>query len=202
LLSRVGRARKASLVDVGKHGARDQWQVLANGGTAALCALLSLRFGAPLLAAFGGAFAAASADTWSTEIGTLLKVRPRSILTGKPMATGLSGGVTWQGSGACVVGALVVAAVAVPLGNAFALPVLAGGVVGAFADSIAGAALQAQRWCPRCERACETNPHVCGVPTILRRGIAFFGNDAVNGLATTVGALVAGMLYALSPMMR
>lgn len=190
------------LVDVGKHGARDQWQVLANGGVAALCALLSLRFGAPLLAAFGGAFAAASADTWSTEIGTLAKAVPRSILNGKPIATGLSGGITWQGSLASVAGAAVVAIVAYLLGVAFALPVLAGGIIGAFTDSIAGAAIQAQRWCPHCERACETDPHVCGTPTTLRRGIAFFGNDAVNALATTVAALVAGMLYALSPMMR
>ncbi|HVS46024.1 MAG TPA: DUF92 domain-containing protein [Verrucomicrobiae bacterium] len=202
LLSRVGRARKAALVDVGKHGPRDAWQVLANGGVATLCALLSLRLGAPLLAACAGAFAAASADTWGTELGTLAKGAPRSLLTGKPTAPGLSGGVTWQGSLASIVGAGVVAEIAALVGIAAMLPVLAGGVAGAFADSLAGAAVQALRWCPQCQRSCETDPHVCGTSTTLQRGFARVGNDTVNLLATTVGALLAGILWASAPMVR
>ncbi len=86
ILSRIGKARKRDLVDVGKQGARDAWQVLANGGIAALALLLSWRFGAAA-AAFAGAFAAASADTWGTEIGTLARGLPRSILTLRPLAT-------------------------------------------------------------------------------------------------------------------
>ncbi|HVA34415.1 MAG TPA: DUF92 domain-containing protein, partial [Candidatus Baltobacteraceae bacterium] len=112
LLSRLGRARKSALRDVGKHGARDAWQVLANGGVAAAAALLAQRFGLPLAAAFAGAFAAAAADTWGTEIGTLSRAAPRSILSLRPMATGLSGGVTLAGSAATVGGALCVAFVA------------------------------------------------------------------------------------------
>jgi uncharacterized protein (TIGR00297 family) len=194
LLSRLGRTRKRALLDVGKQGARDAWQVLANGGVAALAIIGSLHFGAPMLAAFAGAFAAASADTWATELGTLAKGAPRSILTFRPLATGLSGGITWQGSLAQLGGAAVVALTAMLVHVAPFWPVFAGGVAGSIADSILGATLQTLRHCPRCDRDCETNPHVCGTPTIVRRGLAWFENDAVNFVATICGALVATLI--------
>src|SRR5580658_10739442 len=63
-LSRAGKKRKRQLVDIGKGGARDAWQVLANGGIATVCILawvvvdhsrvLSIWF-----VAFCGAYAAA-----------------------------------------------------------------------------------------------------------------------------------------------
>jgi uncharacterized protein (TIGR00297 family) len=190
-ISRLGRARKRALVDIGKHGPRDAMQVLANGGIATAAAVLSHWFGAPLLAAFAGAFAAASADTWATEIGTLAKGAPRSILTFKPLAPGLSGGVTWQGSAAQIAGAAIVALVAVLVHVAPFWPVLIGGVAGSLADSLLGASLQTQRFCPQCQRECETNPHVCGTPTVARRGLRWFDNDAVNFVATLIGGLVA-----------
>ncbi|HTV92033.1 MAG TPA: DUF92 domain-containing protein [Verrucomicrobiae bacterium] len=191
LLSRVGRTRKRALVDIGKQGARDVWQVLANGGAAAVAILLSLRYGAPLLAAFAGAFAAASADTWATEIGTLARGAPRSILTGRPLAPGISGGITAQGSLAQIAGALVVAVVAALVNVAALWPVLLGGVAGSIVDSILGATLQTLRYCPACARECETDPHACGTPTAIRRGLRWFDNDAVNFTATVCGAIVA-----------
>jgi uncharacterized protein (TIGR00297 family) len=125
-LSRVGRARKKQLTDIGKGGARDAWQVLANGGVATACAVIAAtRIAArdtrrrdgeqdtgaakPWIAAFAGAYAAATADTWGTEIGTLVRGTPHSILTFEPIATGLSGGVTLAGSAAEVAGALWIA---------------------------------------------------------------------------------------------
>ncbi|MGD0968827.1 MAG: DUF92 domain-containing protein [Candidatus Aquilonibacter sp.] len=191
LLSRVGRTKKRRLVDIGKQGARDAWQVLANGGVAAVAILLSLRYGAPMLAAFAGAFAAASADTWATELGTLAKGAPRSIVTMKRLPTGISGGITWQGSVAQIGGALVVAIVASLVHIAALWPVLVGGIAGSIADSILGATLQTQRYCPKCERKCEIDPHPCGTPTVIRRGFRWLNNDAVNFAATLCGALVA-----------
>ena len=38
-ISRIGRARKRALVDIGKHGPRDAMQVLANGGVATAAAV-------------------------------------------------------------------------------------------------------------------------------------------------------------------
>lgn len=195
LLSGAGRRRKRALLDVGKHGARDASQVVANGGLAALCAVLAAATHAqPVAAAFAGAFAAASADTWGTELGTLAKMRPRSILTGKPVATGLSGGVTLAGSLAELAGAGAVALVAWALGIAVWWPIAVGGFAGATADSILGASLQELRYCPQCKRECETDPHACGSRTLLRRGTTWMSNDAVNACATAIGAVVAGWI--------
>ncbi len=198
LLSRVGKRRKRELVDVGKQGARDAWQVAANGGVAALAMLLSLRFGGVMLAAFAGAFAAASADTWGTEIGTLARGTPRSIFTFKPVPTGISGGITWQGTLAEFAGALLVGAVAAALHMGPLIAVVIGGIAGGFLDSALGATAQSLRYCPSCEKECETNPHVCGTPTVLRRGFPWLENDAVNFAATAGGAVVAALLCFLA----
>ena len=195
LLSRIGRARKRELADVEKTGARDAWQVFANGGAAAACAVAATLFhDARLAAAFAGAFAAASADTWGTEIGTLVQSPPRSILTLRPIATGLSGGVTLTGTLAEAAGALFVAAIASVVGVAPWWSIAAAGFAGAIADSLLGATLQELRYCPHCQRRCETDPHTCGSPTKLVRGSAWLRNDAVNLLCTTTGALAALLL--------
>lgn len=193
ILSRVGVKKKSALTDVGKHGARDALQVLANGGIASLAMLSTPLFGAAAFAAFAGGFAAAAADTWATEIGTLARGMPRSILTFRPLAPGLSGGVTWQGSLAQFGGAGIVALAAAATHVAPFTAVLAGGVLGSVADSLLGATLQTLRYCPSCVRDCEINPHSCGTPTILRRGWAWMGNDAVNAAATLCGALIAAL---------
>jgi uncharacterized protein (TIGR00297 family) len=194
-LSRVGRARKrAALLDVDKTGARDAAQVFANGGIAALCALLAHVLAPRYSLAFAGAFAAATADTWGTEIGTLARHGPRSILTFQPVATGLSGGVTLPGTLAEIAGALTIAAVAhasLSLDVRGALAIASGGIAGALTDSVLGASIQALRWCPQCLRATEREPHGCGANTTPLRGITWFGNDAVNAAATLVGASVA-----------
>lgn len=130
-LSRVGKRRKRTvLIDVGKTGPRDAAQVFANGGVAALCALATHLVAPAFAFAFAGAFAAATADTWGTEVGTLVRQPPRSILTLRPIATGLSGGVTWAGTLAEVAGALLVAVVALPLDRRAFVGVALAGVAG------------------------------------------------------------------------
>jgi uncharacterized protein (TIGR00297 family) len=202
ILSRVERARKRELVDTGKTGARDAWQVLANGGIAAVAMLLSIRYGAPMVAAFAGAFAAASADTWGTELGTLARGTPRSLLTMRPIPTGLSGGVSWLGTLAECGGAACVALVAQLTHIAPFLPIAIAGIVGAMIDSALGASAQALRYCPACNRECETNPHVCGTATTLRRGFAWLENDAVNLAATLSGATIAALVASMFQPLR
>lgn len=194
VLSRVGRARKRTLVDVGKHGPRDFRQVMANGGIATVCAVASI-WKPQYAIAFAGAFAAASADTWATEIGTLARQTPRSILTFKPVATGLSGGITLPGTLAQLAGACVVAVVANVVSPRSFIAVAIGGFLGATIDSILGASLQQLRHCPTCKRDCETDPHECGTPTQLRRGLQWLTNDTVNAACTLAGAVVAFILY-------
>jgi uncharacterized protein (TIGR00297 family) len=194
LLTRMGRERKRLLRGTQEPAPRNAWQVLANGGVATLCAVGALAASSPFNAAFAGAFAAASADTWATEIGTLARRRPVSILTFCRIETGLSGGVTLLGTCAMIAGALCVAVVASLLQVAPLLPVAAAGIAGALLDSIVGAGLQARQWCPSCSCECETPRHYCGTPTTMRRGVRWIQNDAVNLTATLGGAIVAAAL--------
>ncbi len=220
LLSRLGRGRKRALIDIGKHGARDAMQVLANGGIATVCAVgWAITHDLHWAAAFAGAYAAATADTWATEIGTLSRHRPRSIFTLRPVATGLSGGITLPGTLAEIAGALWIGIAglagiviantvglagfalawhpAVPAPLVYGVPALTllaiplGGVAGATLDSVLGGSVQELRRCDACEHTCETDPHACGNPTRLVRGVRGFSNDLVNLLATATGAAVA-----------
>lgn len=194
LLSVLGRSRKRYLTDWGKQGPRDARQVFANGGIAALCIGLYAAFHSSALpAAFAGAFAAAAADTWATEVGTLSR-GARSILTFRPVTRGSSGGVSLPGTLALVAGAAFVAFVATELRLAAFLPVFAGGIAGGIFDSILGATLQSQYWCSTCARACETSPHAaCGTIPTPARGLRWMDNDAVNLLATLCGAAIAAL---------
>jgi uncharacterized protein (TIGR00297 family) len=206
LLSHFKEREKAQVAaeKFSKGSKRDLGQALANGGVGTLAAfgygLGSSSAGlAPLLAAFVGAMAAANADTWATEVGTLSKDQPRSILTGQPVPPGTSGGITLLGTGAAVAGAATVGVVAEALGAARETPLrgrlpllgLVGGLAGALIDSVLGATVQAMYWCPRCQQETERHIHSCGEQTRLLRGLPWLENDGVNFLSTAAGALVA-----------
>jgi uncharacterized protein (TIGR00297 family) len=205
LLSRLGRDAKARRTrgTVAKGDRRDARQVLANGGVFAVAAT-AIAAGAPGLPASGyavlaaGALAAAGADTWGTEIGTWLGGTPRALRTGRPVPPGTSGAVTPAGIAATVGGALAIALAAVLLRvvpTAAWGAVAAGGVTGAFADSIAGATLQERRRCPVCGTDTEQRRHDCGAATRRVAGLPGCDNDAVNLLATVAGGAVALLLW-------
>jgi len=138
---------------------RNERQVLANGGVAALAAL------AGSWAAFAGALAAATADTWATEIGRYSRKPPRLITTGKPVAAGTDGGMTLVGTVGGIAGAAFMAALAFLFEPRVAVAVAVAGVFGMLLDSLLGATVQgAVRW---------------------------LDNDAVNLAATLAGAVVA-----------
>ncbi len=201
-LSRMGHARKQLLGGglVAKGGPRDAAQVLANGGAFALCALACALQRSPVWYAAGaGGLAAATADTWGTEVGMLSSATPRSIVSGRVVPPGTSGGITAAGTLASVAGALFIAIATRAAGwpAAAAWSALIGGFAGATADSIIGATLQARRWCGRCQAATERLVHTCGIPTTEAGGLAWLGNDAVNVAATVAGALV-GVATALA----
>jgi uncharacterized protein (TIGR00297 family) len=201
LLSHAGNEDKARRTGgiVTKGGARDATQVLANGGVFALCALCTVAAdptSARMLAvAAAGALAAATADTWATEIGTLFAGTPRALLTLRPVPVGTSGAISVPGTAAMLAGALLIALAARALALTDALAAVAvGGAAGAMADSLVGATLQERRWCDACARGTERHVHDCGAPTRLAGGLTIVDNDAVNLLATLVGAVVAALL--------
>lgn len=199
LLSRIGRAVKSVRTRdiVAKSEQRDGWQVLANGGVFATCALASMAWptqDAWLTVGAAGALAAAGADTWSTEVGTLLGGTPWSLRANERVPVGTSGAVTWRGTFAGLVGAAVLASLAFALAMIPSTAVVAvaiGGMVGALADTVLGAWCQERRYCPQCQRATERLLHSCGATTVHTGGIARMDNDVVNALATIIGAAVA-----------
>lgn len=203
-LSRVGKRRKDALA-FEKGGERDAGQVLANGGVATLCAaLLPASGGDPwLLAALLGALATANADTWATELGALARRPPVMLTTLRPAPTGASGAVSGPGTLAAFGGALLVGLTALLWRTEFGTAVwtavavaMLGGFAGALSDSLLGATVQVQYRCPECDKLTERHEH-CGHPTEYTRGVRWLNNDAVNALATLVGAAVAAGLLLL-----
>ena len=211
MLSHYRRADKVGVAEkFAKGSRRDLGQTLANGGVGAVLAMAFASEPNPILfAAFLGAMATVTADTWATELGVLSRVPPRLITTGAAVPTGTSGGVTPLGMWASVAGALLIGTVATALTQAQSLfngagwslkavsfPVLAvaGGLIGALFDSLLGAMVQGIYYCSRCAKETEAPVHHCGQPTQLVRGWAWLNNDIVNFAASVVGGLVAAAL--------
>ncbi|HEU4990461.1 MAG TPA: DUF92 domain-containing protein [Gemmatimonadaceae bacterium] len=199
LLSRVQREHKARATGsiVHKGDERDAVQVLANGAAFAVAAVGHAVSPAAAWQALGaGALAAATADTWATEIGLLSPRAPRSILTFRAVPRGTSGGVTMLGFMGGVFGAAFIELAALVLGwpQNVVVAVVAGGIAGTLADSLFGATLQQRRWCDTCHTATERPVHGCGAATRVTGGFAWFDNDGVNAACTLVGAGVAWII--------
>lgn len=214
LLSKWKGKKKAQLeANYEKTGRRDAGQVFANGGLGVLLCLANALWPHPLWwAAYVGVMASVNADTWATEIGGLSKKPPRSILTGKVVPPGTSGGVSALGFYATSAGALFIVLVAWMLvavephsaGNALvqgsryggALLLLFGtvaGVAGSLTDSLLGARLQVMFRCNVCGQEVERREH-CGQPTTQARGWAIFNNDVVNLVSSLIGGTVAALV--------
>lgn len=198
-LSAYGAERKRLLLRtvIAKGPSRDAVQVLSNGVVFAAAGIGWLTTGSAFwLAAGGGAIAAAAADSWATEIGVVRGGEPRSIVSGKRLLRGFSGGVTAVGSLGGTAGAAAMAGIMLIIG--WPLPVayaaVLAGVLGMITDSILGATLQSRRMCPRCRTETEQVVHHCGCMTQSQRGLRWMDNDAVNALATLSGAVIAAMV--------
>ena len=158
-------------------GARSSGNVLANSAAAVVAVLgfaASSRLGVDpqvFLFAFTGSVAAAMSDTFSSEIGGLYD-RPRLVTTLRPVEPGTDGAVTWQGEIAGLVGAGLVAAVALPffaLAPAGLAVVVVAGFAGMTVDSVLGATLEG----------------------------GLLDNQGVNLVATAAAAVVAAVLAVL-----
>ena len=203
-LSAIGASDKHARTEgvVEKFGKRDAFQVLANGGVFAIAAYMHIRTEDIIWMIAGfGAIAAATSDSWSTEIGTLTRAIPRSITTGRPVPAGTSGGITTVGTLAGIGGAAFISLVSLlaDWDRGVSACVFIGGITGSTADSLLGATLQTRRRCIECGAFTERRVHNCGGSTRIVRGIRGLNNDGVNAAATAVGGLVAYLfsLYVL-----
>lgn len=165
--------RKQQMFSVGEDEQRDALQVIANGGMAALLALLVPvfpDFEMVLLLMIASAFSSAAADTVSSELGTIYGRKAFDILTLKPAAKGDNGVISLEGTLLGIAASAIIAAVYFVLIDssvtAFIVIIIAG-TAGNLADSLLGATLE-------------------------RKNI--IGNNAVNLLNTFIAAAVGGAL--------
>lgn len=170
-----GRERGSSEAgpDAGAAGGRRARQVLANGGVAALAALCGLAGWLPSAHyALVGALAAATADTWATEVGTAAARTTRRATTWRRVRPGSSGGISLPGTAAGGAGAALLGGAAGWFLPGTAGPWLrigfASGVLGMMVDSLLGASVEGRR--------------------------AWIDNDIVNLGGTLAGATCAWLL--------
>jgi uncharacterized protein (TIGR00297 family) len=203
LLSRIAeRGGKVSLEMMAKSGRRDAAQVLANGLLPTLVVITSLfiqKDTAYLL--YLGGIAAATADTWATEIGLLFGKQPRSILNGKKVAAGTSGGITMAGVVGAILGAAAIALAgewgyrtfeqSEMIGSAF-IGIAIAGVIAQFVDSLLGATVQRRNQCAVCGKITERDKH-CGQPTNYFSGWWWLDNDGVNIACGISGILLVAV---------
>jgi len=197
LLSRMGRSRKVDAEALAEKGSRrDVGQVVANGGVAAVLLAAHVFVPDPVLYwGFVGAFAAAAADTWGTEIGTFFKRPTRLLAVGPRVPSGTSGGMSVSGTLGAALGAAVIVASAF-LSDAsldalapfeLATLVAGGGFLAAVLDSALGATVQARYRLPNgglTERSASSTG-----PLELAKGVRWMDNDAVNLACTVFGGL-------------
>ncbi|MGD6832272.1 DUF92 domain-containing protein [Sutcliffiella halmapala] len=199
LWSRYKKKSKLKVDEVLEKGSqRDIFQVFANGMVPALFSLSFLLYPSEAwLVGFVTAIAAANSDTWASEIGTLSKKDPVSILTLKRVSRGTSGAISLLGTGASVAGAGLIAVAAflfwteVSLGTAVLISLF--GILGCFVDTFLGASIQASYRCSFCGRTVES-PHHCGKPAELVKGFRAVNNDMVNIGSIVFVSFLAAML--------
>jgi uncharacterized protein (TIGR00297 family) len=207
LLSKMGGKRKKRLSGmIEKGGARDVWQVIANGGVAGLIVILWYIWPQPLwFVLFAASLAASTADTWATEIGTLSRRDPRSIVTFKPVPPGTSGGISLIGTLGSSLGSLVLAGVSwlasphnspAVIGAREFFLIFAAGVAASLFDSLLGATVQARFRCPVCHKVTEKSRHCRGQQTEFIQGVRWINNDRVNLAAALFAVVLAWLLNA------
>jgi uncharacterized protein (TIGR00297 family) len=148
-------------------------QVLANAGVAAITGVLGLLFPQYthlLVLMMAASFASATADTLSSELGTVYGRRFFNIITLKPDQRGLDGVISLEGTLIGIAGSIIIAVVyAIGFGWCTnIIGIVLAGTVGNIADSVLGATLE-------------------------RKG--YIANNAVNFLNTLIAALMLLLIY-------
>jgi uncharacterized protein (TIGR00297 family) len=185
LWSKFQKHKKEKMFEkVEKGEKRDYVQVLANGSVPAVISLFYFLSPSTLwLEMFIVSLAAANADTWASEIGSLSKRQPRLITTWKIVESGTSGGVTLLGTTAAAGGAICIGIVSLCLWNNIQfIFVSLFGFLGSMIDTLLGAAYQTNYRCTVCGMETEKKWH-CRKETVHIKGWRFINNDLVNWLS-------------------
>ena len=204
LLSKIADRKNKPDIIATKGSQRDIVQVYANGGIPLIFSIawyLSDFSFDWLYWAFLASLAAATADTWETEIGSFSKGLPLNIISGRRVPKGYSGGISLLGTLGGLIGAAAIVAIAYFLGALelnleLILMIILAGFMGSIVDSILGASIQAKFICPKCEHPTERLVH-CGQETEHISGVGWFDNDWVNVAGTLSGGGIFLLTYYL-----
>lgn len=202
ILTKLNLKRKKNKIISEKSGYRSGLQVISNSLGLFIFALFQLMKSGingkfDFLFLIGGVMfiASASADTWSTEIGTLSKSDPRYILNiRKIVPKGTSGGISLLGNLGGLLGAALIALVTIiyllianqPLTliesiSIFSIITILG-FLGQIMDSLLGALLQNKYLCPVCNLFIENSSHEdCNTRNLKKvNKYTFLDNNTVN----------------------
>jgi uncharacterized protein (TIGR00297 family) len=190
LLGRMLRRQDRIASDARQGLPRDAAQVLCNGLPYAFLVCWSAftwEDTGPFLLV---SMAAATSDTWSSEVGTALRGRTLDVIGFKPVRPGRSGGVSLAGSVAGLAGALCIALLVLLLPMAERMSgrdiaaITAFGFSGMLVDSVLGSLIQA--------RYSTAGNDIGDEGEQLVGGLRWMTNDMVNLLSnaiTTAGSL-------------
>jgi uncharacterized protein (TIGR00297 family) len=202
ILTKYKEREKAIFEDINeKTGGRDYTQVIANGGLGLIYAFLYyLTKNAIFIVAYTASFAAANADTWSSEVGILSKRRTLSIVTLKRTEAGISGGISLLGTAAGFCGSVFISFIffigyIVTAGwndrlIFYSAIICLTGFSGTIIDSYLGALAQAKYKCAVCGKVTERRSHH-NKATIHISGIRLIDNDTVNFISCLLASVIA-----------
>lgn len=165
LKQRLGFAEK-------NKGKRTTGQVLANGGVAAITGLLVLLYPAYkniFIVVMAASLASATADTLSSELGTVYGKKFYNVISFKKDTKGLDGVISVEGTAIGIIGSTIIAVI-YSIGfewNKNFLLIIVAGTIGNITDSVLGALLERKN---------------------------YLSNNLVNFLNTLFAAIVALML--------
>ncbi len=179
LFTKLGLAEKqAKGIAEKRGGARGPENVWGSALTGAICGLGVLIWPDPLWwLAYSASFAAKLADTTSSEIGKAYGKRTFLITTLQPVEAGTEGAISVEGTGAGILAAGV-------------LSLLAYGVAGSWGELLPGWA-----WIGCCWLAAvmaTTAESWMGV--VIQPRFEWITNELINGIQTTLAALIALLL--------
>ena len=181
-----------------KTGARDLFQLGANGCAALLCILLFFLFGNHMyLCGYTAALAEALGDSMASSIGATSRGKTINLATLKETPPGLSGGVSIRGSVACVLSCAAIGLLSYVLELQDLYQMLIAiicGIIGCFLDSWLGASVQVKYQCLICGKITEKEMH-CNEKTTIHSGIPYVDNDLVNVLSNMFSAALAIVLF-------
>lgn len=192
---------------VKKGDRRDIFQVFANGSISSLSAAgFMLTDHSLWLVVMCAALAAATADTWASELGRRSQSPPIHILTRQRVEPGTSGAITPEGTWASVLGAFLTAVISVPLLFQYehelsvswvtaCFIIFGTGWFGNWMDTYIGAKWQVLYQCPICKR--KTEQELCCVKTRRSKGRGWINNDVVNTACTASAGVTAALFYLL-----